>query len=303
MEANNNQELSVDDVQVKKASPMKAFFPLIVIIAALVIAFTVFYTIFADPENFKGGKEAAEALKTWKADSGTKMPNPQGGHPENFFGTIYKGGAIIPLGLSIFLMLLVFSIERLITLLFVAGGKGSLDVFVQKIRMRLNNNDFEGAHSDCDKQQGVIANVVRSGLKKYSELEKNKEADFDQKKAGLQASLEEATTLELPSLERNLPFIATFASIGVLLGLLGTVVGMIKAFAALAGEGSGGDSAELAVGISEALVNTALGITTSTLSIMLYNFFTSRIDGLTYRIDEAGYSIVQHFESHHSHKK
>lgn len=95
-------------------------------------------------------------------------------------------------------------------------------------------------------------------------------------------------------LEKNLVILATIASISTLIGLLGTVLGMIKAFAALATAGAP-DAVALANGISEALINTALGILGSAFAIIAYNYFTSKIDTLTYHIDEAGYSIVQHF--------
>ena len=104
--------------------------------------------------------------------------------------------------------------------------------------------------------------------------------------------------LELPTLERNLPIIATVASLGTLVGLMGTVLGMIRSFSAL-GAGGAPNSAELSVGISEALINTFLGIGTSALAILLYSFFTTRIDKMTYGMDEAGYSIVQHFDQTH----
>jgi len=78
-----------------------------------------------------------------------------------------------------------------------------------------------------------------------------------------------------------------------LIGLIGTVLGMIKAFAAMAGGAP--DPAQLATGISEALVNTFLGIFASTISIIVYNLFTTKIDGNTYSMDEASYSIVQSF--------
>ncbi len=83
--------------------------------------------------------------------------------------------------------------------------------------------------------------------------------------------IEEVTSLEMPMLEKNLTIISTLVSLGTLAGLLGTVTGMIKAFAGLAG-GGGADSAELANGISEALINTATGISTSALAIIVYNF-------------------------------
>ena len=161
--------------------------------------------------------------------------------------------------------------------------------------MMLHDNDFEGAIDQCDRQRGSVAAVVKSGLTKYKEVVSDSSMDHDQKKVAIQTELEEATTLELPMLEKNLVIIATLASIGVLVGLFGTVVGMIKAFQALATSGSP-DAAELSVGISEALVNTAIGIFTSMVAIIMYNFFTSKIDSLTYSIDEAGFSIVQTFE-------
>jgi biopolymer transport protein ExbB len=99
-------------------------------------------------------------------------------------------------------------------------------------------------------------------------------------------------------LEQNLTIIATLVSIGTLMGLLGTVTGMIKAFSALATAGAP-DQSQLANGISEALINTATGIATSTVAIVMYNVFTSKIDKLTYSIDEAGFSIVQTYASTH----
>jgi biopolymer transport protein ExbB len=71
---------------------------------------------------------------------------------------------------------------------------------------------------------------------------------------------------------------------------------MIKAFAALATAGSP-DAVALANGISEALINTALGISTSAIAIIMYNYFTTKIDGLTYSIDEIGFSLAQTFAS------
>jgi biopolymer transport protein ExbB len=95
-------------------------------------------------------------------------------------------------------------------------------------------------------------------------------------------------------LSKNLVIISTCASIATLLGLIGTVLGMIRAFAALANAGAP-DATALATGISEALINTAFGITGSCVAIIMYNYFSTKIDALTYGIDEAGYSIVQTF--------
>jgi biopolymer transport protein ExbB len=112
----------------------------------------------------------------------------------------------------------------------------------------------------------------------------------------VQKDIEETTQLEMPMLQRNLVIIATIASVATLMGLLGTVTGMIAAFRAIATSGAP-DAVALSNGISEALINTALGIGTSAIAIIFYNYFTSRIDELTYSIDEASYSIIQNFSA------
>lgn len=268
-----------EGVQIKKSNPMKSVFPYLVVVAALGISFLVFYTIFGSADNFEGG-------------------DPALGHPLNFFGTIFKGGPVIPVGMSLTLMVVIFSIERFIMIFFMAKGRSSADVFVGRIRHMLDQDNVSGALEACDAQKGSVANVVKAGLVKYQEVSKKGGDDHDHNREAIQKELEEATTLELPMLERNLPFLATIASLGVLVGLLGTVLGMIKAFQAL-NTGGAPDAGALATGISEALVNTAIGIFTSSLAIIFYNFFTTQIDGVTYRIDEAAYSIVQTYEAKH----
>jgi biopolymer transport protein ExbB len=74
---------------------------------------------------------------------------------------------------------------------------------------------------------------------------------------------------------------------------------MIKSFQALGAGGGAVDSTELSVGISEALVNTAFGICTGAFAVISYNYYTNKIDNLTYAIDEIGFSIVQTFQATH----
>ncbi len=124
------------------------------------------------------------------------------------------------------------------------------------------------------------------------------ELDTEQKVLAIQKEVEEATALELPMLEKNLVFLSTIASVATLIGLLGTVIGMIRSFAAL-GDSGGGEAAasNFQQGISEALYNTALGIGTSAVAIIMYNVFTTKIDGITYGIDESGFTLTQSFAS------
>ena len=110
--------------------------------------------------------------------------------------------------------------------------------------------------------------------------------------AEVQRAIEEATALEMPILEKNLIILSTIASIATMLGLFGTVIGMIRAFQALAQAGAP-DAIQLSIGISEALVNTALGIFAAIVGIIAYNFFVNKVDTFTYMIDEASFDMIQ----------
>ncbi|MFZ4633201.1 MAG: MotA/TolQ/ExbB proton channel family protein [Saprospiraceae bacterium] len=256
-----------------------SWFPYIVIPVCFLVTFGLFNIVFGNPKNFVDGDPTKEPIDG------------------NIIGTIYKGGVIVPILQGLLLIVLVFIVERFYTL-GRAKGTGNIDQFVKSIKSFLDKGDINGALVACDKQKGSIANVVRAGLEKYNEMETTTDMDTEHKVLAIQKEIEEATTLELPMLEKNLNILATIASVATLLGLLGTVIGMIRAFGALAHAGAP-DSTALATGISEALINTAFGIGTSALAIIAYNFFTARIDTMTYRIDEAGYTITQTFAAKH----
>jgi biopolymer transport protein ExbB len=210
---------------------------------------------------------------------------------------MYKGGPMVPILMANMIITICVIIERYITIR-VAHGKGSIPNFVRRVKGLLDKNDVNGAIQECDKQKGSVANVIREGLHKYNSMAVNNELDKEQKVLAIQKEIEEATSLELPMLEKNLVILATISSVATLLGLLGTVFGMIRAFSALATAGAP-DAVALSTGISEALINTALGISTSAIAIIFYNFFTTKIDGMTYGIDEAGFSIAQNFAAKH----
>jgi biopolymer transport protein ExbB len=229
----------------------------------------------------------------WKflmgAESNFENNDPEKGHPLNTLGMVYKGGFIVPVLLGMLLMVVVFSIERYFVIA-KAAGKGNLDTFMKKVQSNIAGGNIDEAIDNCDKQQGSVANAIKSALIKYQDVKKE---GFNSEEASemIHKEIEEATTLEMPMLEKHMTILSTLVSLGTLGGLLGTVSGMIKAFGALASAGTP-DQAALATGISEALINTATGIATSALAIVMYNFFTSKIDTLTYSIDEAGTTIV-----------
>ena len=219
------------------------------------------------------------------------------GEPANLLGTIYKGGIVVPVIFTLLFTVISLGVERYLALRS-AFGKMPLAKFTAQVKAAVRKGDFAEAHKLCDKMQGSVANVVSASLTTYEEMEKTTGIKKSQKVAKIQQAHEEATQLEMPTLQMNLPIVATIVTLGTLTALFGTVVGMIRSFAALAA-GGGADSQALSTGISEALVNTASGILTSWFAVVIYNFFTNKIDKLTYALDEVGYTIAQTYEANH----
>ncbi len=244
----------------------------VTVIVCLVFGWVIWNFVLGNPSNFQNGDPAGE-------------PNPG-----NLMGMMYKGGYVIAILIGLLTTTIVFGIERFIVIS-KASGSGNVKGFVGKVQSLVAANQINEAIEECDGQKGSVANVVKAALVKFKEVQRE---GFDTDKATetIQKEIEEATVLEMPMLEKNMIILATLVSIGTLVGLLGTVTGMIKAFSALSTAGSP-DSAALATGISEALMNTATGIGTSTLAIVFYNLHTTKIDKLTHFIDEAGFAITQ----------
>lgn len=207
--------------------------------------------------------------------------------------SIYEGGPLVVLLIMIFIMLMVFVIERYLSLYGVAKGKSSVQVFFKKLVTLIQSDDLDGALAACDKQRGTTANVLRAGLDRYREV-KSGGMDGEKRIQLTQSAIEEANALEGPLLERNLIALSTIASIATMVGLLGTTIGMIRAFAATGNvEGGVIDATALATGISEALVNTAGGLLSGIFGIFFYNFFVNKVDAFNYTTDEATFEILQ----------
>lgn len=250
----------------------------VVIVICFIIAVCLYLFFFGNPSNFKDGN----------TDN----------HPINLIGTVYKGGVIVPILQTLFLTVIVLSVERWLALS-KADGKGSTTKFVAKVKDALaKGQGVAEAENLCRQQAGTVGAIVYSALQKYKEMEASN-LPKEQKLSLIQQQIDEATALEMPSLQQNLPILATLTTLGTLIGLLGTVLGMIKAFQALSASGAP-DSTALSTGISEALVNTALGILTASLALISYNFYTNKIDNLTYAVDELGFAIVSAYAQSHN---
>lgn len=271
---------STTSVQAKRSSNIISWLaPLICIIAGYVI----WRFVVGNSSNFTNPDPA-----------GGFWPSHKG--PKTNFSRMYEGGIIVPILIGCFLIVFTFVIERLLTVL-KASGSGSIADFIRKVQYNLANKNVDAALAECDRQKGSVGNVMKAGLRKYKEMITVGELSTEQKVLAIQKEVEEATALELPMLEKNLVFLSTIASVATLLGLLGTVIGMIRAFSALGNSGGGEAAQTLSQGISEALYNTALGIGTSAFAIITYNVFTTKIDSITYGIDESGFTLTQSFAS------
>jgi len=258
-----------------KKSDFSGVFSWVAIPVAFGVALSVYLFIMGDGSHFQGGSNENQPLAG------------------DFFGVIYKGGFIVPVLMTLLLSVITFTFERFFAISR-ASGKGNTANFLASLKDLIAKEKLEEASALCDKQKGSVANVAKSAVAKYGELKKEADLTKEQKVVALQKEIEEVTALELPALEQNLVVIATISTIATLIGLLGTVIGMIRAFAAMSAAGAP-DSGALANGISEALINTAFGIGTAAIAIIMYNYFTTRIDKITYSIDEVGFTISQSY--------
>lgn len=213
---------------------------------------------------------------------------------------IHEGGPLVSVLFALSIMLFSYIVERIITLR-KARGVASIQVFFRKVVQMMQTDDLDGVLAACDKQQGSLANVIRAGVDRYSQVIKDPKISGEKRVAETQRAIEEANALETPLLERNLIALSTIASIATMVGLLGTTIGMIRAFAAT-GSTAGGviDANALAQGISEALINTAGGLFNAIVGIVAYNFFVNKVDAFNYTIDEATYEVIQLIKSKES---
>jgi biopolymer transport protein ExbB len=241
------------------------WFNLILIIIANAIGFATFYLVFGQADD------------------------------KSILHSIYEGGPLVAVLIALFIMTFTYIFERLFSLA-KAQGKGSMVNFLRNVEKSLEAGDIEEAITACTEQGGSMALIIKSGIERYQKVANSERHDNDKKIQEVQRAFEEETMLQMPLLERNLLAMATIASIATMVGLLGTVIGMIRAFSALARSGAP-DAIALSRGISEALFNTAGGIGIAIIAIVAYNYFMNRVDNFSYILDEANYNITQTLNS------
>lgn len=204
---------------------------------------------------------------------------------------IRNGGPLIIMLMVLSMLTVLFIFERLLTISR-AAGRGDAAKFVRDLKKTIDTGKLTDAIEICKKQGGCLANVVGAGLERHIYLTStDRSLEKDELIDETKRAFEEANALETPLLERNLIALSTIASIATMVGLLGTTIGMIRSFGAMSH--STPDPNLLAKGISEALINTAGGLGIAIVGIIMYNYFTTRVDSFNYTMDETTYEVLQ----------
>jgi biopolymer transport protein ExbB len=151
---------------------------------------------------------------------------------------------------------------------------------LQRIEELLRDRKIPEASTLCKRYPSSMTRILLAAI-----------LNHDKSRQEIKEIIEDAGRQEVPVLERYLTILGTIASIAVLLGLLGTVTGMIRTFNAIAALGYGHPEA-LASGISEALVATATGLAIAIPTLVLYNFFTSKVDSLVVEMEKNSLRIL-----------
>lgn len=203
---------------------------------------------------------------------------------------VQAGGPLVALLIMLSILTFTFIAERLLVLSR-ANGAGDIGQFIRRLKKDVDDGNIQAAVELCRKQRGCLANVVGAGLERYQQLKGKAGMEKDEVVDETRRAIEEANALETPLLERNLIALSTIASIATMVGLLGTTIGMIRSFSAMSNAGAP-DASKLALGISEALINTAGGLGIAIIAIVAYNYFTQRVDAFNYSMDETTYEVL-----------
>nr|HQH53042.1 MotA/TolQ/ExbB proton channel family protein [Candidatus Hydrogenedentota bacterium] len=193
------------------------------------------------------------------------------------------GILMIPIGICSVLALAIV-IERFWSL-----RRATIDTrgFMDTMRQVLRQNRIQDAVEICDEVDAPIARIMRAGILKYNRT-----------KDDIREAIEDAGHLEIPRLERYMSALATCASVAPLLGLLGTVQGMIKCFAQIQAMEGLVSPSDLAEGIGNALVTTAAGLTVAIPTLVAYNYFVTRVENMILEMEISSSELIELLTRH-----
>lgn len=192
-----------------------------------------------------------------------------------------KGGPMVYIIVLLSVIAVAVTLERIYNL---ARARVDSNKFMDSIMAVLKRNKIIEAIELCNKTPGPIAHIIKAGILKH-----------DRSKPEIKEAVEEAAQLEIPRMEKNIPILATIAHIAPLLGLLGTVMGMIKSFQVIQEKALSAapvNPGDLAGGISEALLATVAGLVVAIPAYVAYNYLVSRVNSLVYDMERSATDLV-----------
>ena len=195
------------------------------------------------------------------------------------YEVIFRGGVVMWFILAVSIVALAITIERFFTL-----RRATIDTreFMDGMRTILRQNRVQEAIAVCDETDAPVSRILKAGLLKH-----------DRRKEDIREAMEDAGNLEIPRLERYMTALATCAQIAPLLGLLGTVAGMIKAFAQIHNKQGQVNPSDLAEGISNALVTTVGGLTVAIPALVMFNYFQTRVNNLILEMEISSSELIE----------
>jgi biopolymer transport protein ExbB len=146
--------------------------------------------------------------------------------------------------------------------------------FMKDIKDHVASGNVQSAINLCERSDSPVARMILKGLTRIGKPLQD-----------ISASIENQGKLEIQRLERNLPYLATIAGGAPMLGLLGTVIGMILAFKEMANAGGGVQIDMLAEGIYVAMTTTAAGLVVGIFAYFGYNFLVTRVESVIYKME------------------
>ncbi|UCB57513.1 MAG: MotA/TolQ/ExbB proton channel family protein [Candidatus Omnitrophota bacterium] len=194
---------------------------------------------------------------------------------------IQKGGPIMYLIILCSVVAFAVVIERLYHL---HRAKIDSDRFMESISNTIRRNRIMDAINLCEKTPGPIAYIIKAGILKH-----------DRARGEIKEAIEDAGIYEVPRLEKNLGALATIAHISPLLGLLGTVTGMVRAFQIIQEKATSlhpVGPGDLAGGIWEALITTCAGLIVAIPTFVAYNYLVSRVKGFVLEMERTATDLI-----------
>lgn len=194
---------------------------------------------------------------------------------------IQKGGPVMYLIMILSVISLGIIIERIYNL---SRARIDSQKFMDDIIKFLKHNKVIESIEMCNNTPGPIAHIIKAGILKH-----------DRSKPEIKEAIDEAAQLEIPRMEKHLPVLATIAHIAPLLGLLGTVSGMIKAFQVIQNKAaamSPVNPGDLAGGIWESLLATLAGLLVAIPTYVAYNYLVNQVDNLAYDMERSATDLV-----------